>query len=350
MKLLSNLLVLPGDCVLKAYQAYYFPVAPMPMRPESELSNWDDGVIMVSVCAKEWKYNHALRTFYLLIISQGAVDIFVMVTYFIFWTLRIFGAFSEIFWEYQDHYVASWCFTQTYISVIIRCFGILLISLQRYLSVCKNGKRIEQFVNISHRWTLPILHWVIPILYSIPLFAVRNVTFLSKENLEVIADKHDITLATSMTLGFVSTTFLSSSFCYGALLRFLVINRYSSNVSVKREFRLYVQMLGLFFAFVLLVIYNIMQFTFSLHSNDGPVFTMRIVFPIISCFLSYVNAWLMLFLNADIRRKILRLLGRESNSSVQVTVVISQTRKPSSLAEMQRAYSLCSFERRNERK
>ncbi|RCN50225.1 hypothetical protein ANCCAN_03642 [Ancylostoma caninum] len=133
--------------------------------------------------------------------------------------------------------------------------------------MCKNGKQIEQLVNISHRWMLPILHWVIPTLYSIPLLAVKNVTFLSKENLQVIADKHDITLATSMTLGFVSTSFLLCSFCYGSVLRFLVVNRYSSNVSVKREFRLYVQMLGLFFAFVLLVVYNIMQFTFSLHSN-----------------------------------------------------------------------------------
>ncbi|RCN50224.1 hypothetical protein ANCCAN_03641 [Ancylostoma caninum] len=83
--------------------------------------------------------------------------------------------------------------------------------------------------------------------------------------------------------------------------------------------------------------------------QDGPVFTMRIVFPIISCFLSYVNAWLMLILNADIRRKVLRLLGHKNSSNVQVTVVISQTRKASSVGDMQRAYSLCSSERPNER-
>ncbi|RCN26090.1 hypothetical protein ANCCAN_28190 [Ancylostoma caninum] len=152
-------------------------------------------LLIITACVKEWKYNHALRTFYLLIISQGVVDIIVMVSYFMFWSLRTFGVFSDFFWEYQHYYLASWCFTQTYISVIIRCFGILLISLQRYLSMCKNGKQIEQLVNISHRWMLPILHWVIPTLYSIPLLAVKNVTFLSKENLQVIADKHDITVS-----------------------------------------------------------------------------------------------------------------------------------------------------------
>ncbi|KAK6748132.1 hypothetical protein RB195_001014 [Necator americanus] len=206
----------------------------------------------------------------------------------------------------------------------------------------------SEFINVSHRWTLPIVHWAVPLLYSVPLFAVTDVTFLSIENLEVIAEKGDITLATSMTACFVLTIFILCSFCYSSVLRFLVINRFSNSASVKRESRLYVQMLGLFFAFILLVIYNIMQFSFSLRSNNGPVFTMRIIFPVVSCFLSYVNVWMMFILNSDIRRKTFRLFGYKKSSQSQGTIIISITRKPVTVADAQHSHSgISSSYRRN---
>ncbi|KAK6049274.1 hypothetical protein COOONC_13218 [Cooperia oncophora] len=42
---------------------------------------------------------------------------------------------------------------------------------------------------------------------------------------------------------------------------------------------------------------------------DGPIYTMRAIFPAVSCFFSYVNAWMILCLNDDIRRKVLSLIG-----------------------------------------
>ncbi|VDO61792.1 unnamed protein product [Haemonchus placei] len=241
---------------------------------------------------------------YLLIIT-GIVDISVMASYFVFGVLRSSELFNSIFWTYQYHYVASWCFNQTYVLAFIRCFGVLLMSFQRYISLCKNGRPIEQIVNVSHRWTLPLLHWLLPFAYSIPLLILSNATFKDEKNLEV---------ATSMAAIFVSISFILCASCYGAILRFLIVNRYSSSVAVKRERRLYVQMLGLFVAFILLLVFNIMQFRFSLYSNDGPIFTMRMVFPVISCFFSYINVWMMLILNDDMRRKILALLGVRDES------------------------------------
>ncbi|KAK6043847.1 hypothetical protein COOONC_18648 [Cooperia oncophora] len=94
-------------------------------------------------------------------------------------------------------------------------------------------------------------------------------------------------------------------------------NRLDSSEAIKREQRLYLQMLGLFVAFALVFVYNILQFTFSLHTNEGPIFAMRTLFPVISCFFSYVNAWMTLILNGDIRKKILILLGcRPTNVNV----------------------------------
>ncbi|KAK6049276.1 hypothetical protein COOONC_13220 [Cooperia oncophora] len=72
-----------------------------------------------------------------------------------------------------------------------------------------------------------------------------------------------------MTATFVLVTFMLCSMCYGTILRFLIKNRFSNSGALKRERRLYVQMLGLFVGFVLLVVFYILQFTFSLHSNVG---------------------------------------------------------------------------------
>ncbi|KAK6024715.1 hypothetical protein OSTOST_09472 [Ostertagia ostertagi] len=232
-----------------------------------------------------------------------------MANYFIFWTLRVSQVLSDFYWSYQDYYLAEWCFNQTYISVFIRCFGVLLISFQRYISLCKSNWRIEQTINNSQRWILPVLQWVIPILYSIPLIIVSTAIFESSESLEVIAAQSDITLATLMATVFVSVTFIECAFCYGAILRFLMENRLDSCEAMKRERRLYVQMLGLLVAFLLMFAYNILQFIFSLYTNKGPIFEMRTIFPVISCFFSYINAWMTLILNDDIRKKIVILLG-----------------------------------------
>ncbi|KAK6052115.1 hypothetical protein COOONC_10380 [Cooperia oncophora] len=237
------------------------------------------------------------------------MDIFWMVSYLFFGTLRHSGLCNIIFWTYKDYYIATWCYNQTYVSAILRCFGVLVISFQRYISLCQHGHRVEQIINSSHRWVLPVLQWVVPTVYSVPLLVFSNATFSSLETMEVVIERQSITIATSMTATFVLITFFLCCICYGTVLRYLVKNRFNSSVALKRERRLYAQMLGLFVGFVLLVVFYVMQFNFSLHFNDGPIYTMRAIFPVVSCFFSYVNAWMILCLNDDIRRKVLSLIG-----------------------------------------
>ncbi|KJH47240.1 hypothetical protein DICVIV_06694 [Dictyocaulus viviparus] len=224
-------------------------------------------LLTITVCINEWKHNQRQRTFYLLIISQGFVDIIVVLNYFIFSTLRAQLILKDFYWSLQDTYFPTWCFLHIYISVIMRCFGVLLITFHRYLSMCRNHTSIEQFVNVSHRWTIPIIQLTVPLIYSIPLFQINDVVFLSRDTLEVLAKHEQITLVTSMTTLFVSITFTLCSAFYGALLKFLINNRYSNSVAIKRECRLYVQMLGLFIAFGLLLVYNILLMILSFHRN-----------------------------------------------------------------------------------
>ncbi|KAK6009719.1 hypothetical protein OSTOST_25325 [Ostertagia ostertagi] len=218
-------------------------------------------VTIIVICVKEWKHNHTRRTFYLLIVSQGIVDIVVMLNYFLFWTLRVAQLFDNFYWDYQDYYVATWAFNQTYISVFIRCFGVLLITFQRYISLCRNGSRLEQFHNVSHRWAMPIVQWAVPSVYSIPLLLLTHATFHSLQNLEVIVERQSITF---MLRSYTEVSCEKPiQWQHGCKTRAPPI---PSNART-------------LFGFVLLLIYNMMHLKFSLSSNDGPIFTMRIVFP-----------------------------------------------------------------------
>ncbi|XGW18783.1 hypothetical protein V3C99_002962, partial [Haemonchus contortus] len=267
-------------------------------------------LLIIVVCVKEYKYNPAQRAFNLLVISQGVMDILLMASYFFFGTLRLSELVNGFFWTYKDYSIAMWCFNQTYISAILRCFGVLVISFQRYISLCKSVNPTMQLINTSYRWILPMAQWIVPTLYSVPILIFSNATFKAPDNLEVMIEHKDITVATSTTAIFVTITFFLCSFCYVNILRFLVKNRYSVSVAVKRERRLYMQMMGLFVGFVLLFVFYVLQFRFSLNSDNDPIFTMRTIFPVISCFFSYVNIWMMLVLNEDIRRKLLALIRR----------------------------------------
>ncbi|CAJ0602722.1 unnamed protein product [Cylicocyclus nassatus] len=83
---------------------------------------------------------------------------------------------------------------------------------------------------------------------------------------------------------------------------------------------------------MLCVIYNTMQFFFSLQSNDGPVFTMRVVFPLVSCILSYINVYMIIILNKDMRKKVLQLFhGRHDGSHSQTALISIGNRSRSSV-------------------
>ncbi|KAK6049275.1 hypothetical protein COOONC_13219 [Cooperia oncophora] len=107
--------------------------------------------------------------------AEGCMDILLMVSYFIFGTLRLSELCNGLFWTYKEYYIATWCYNQTYVSAILRCFGVLII-------------------NTSHRWILPILQWAVPTAYSVPLLVFSNATFKSSENMEVLIERQSITV------------------------------------------------------------------------------------------------------------------------------------------------------------
>nr|CDJ97777.1 unnamed protein product [Haemonchus contortus] len=78
----------------------------------------------------------------------------------------------------------------------------------------------------------------------------------------------------------------------------------------QRERRVCVQMIGVVVALTLCTVYHVLQFDFSLKADEYPIFWMRrVAFPLLTCFMSYVNPWMMFLTSREIRQKVFAHYG-----------------------------------------
>ncbi|EYC14969.1 hypothetical protein Y032_0038g3551 [Ancylostoma ceylanicum] len=258
------------------------------------------------------------------LVNEGIADVAVMINYSVFVTLRTTNFFNDLFWNLQAYYIGTWCFVQYYYSVVLRALGILLITAHRYITMCKHGSSLEHWMNSRMRWILVLVHWIVPPAYILPFLFREAIPFDDSIAMDPIPKKRLISLANLLSVAFVVPSFTVCILCYLAILRKLYQHRVDLSVSLRRERLVCIQMMGVFIAFALVVLYNILQFNFSLQSNVGPVIQMRVVFPLISSFLSYVNPWMMILTTQDLRRKLLDIYGlREKRFNGSSTKIAS---------------------------
>ncbi|VDM56804.1 unnamed protein product [Angiostrongylus costaricensis] len=75
--------------------------------------------------------------------ENGLADLIACSNYAFSVTLRISHLFDNFYWRYQMYYLATWCFTQYYTFEVLRILGILLITFQRYVTMCCSGSATE---------------------------------------------------------------------------------------------------------------------------------------------------------------------------------------------------------------
>ncbi|KHJ92495.1 hypothetical protein OESDEN_07615 [Oesophagostomum dentatum] len=248
-----------------------------------------------------------------------------MINYFFFITLKTIPLFDEIFWNLQDYYIATWCFAQYYYSLVLRTFGILLLTVYRYITMCQEGSFLEHIMNSKSRWVLVVLHWFLPSAYILPLLCRQNVLFNDPKELDVLADKELISLANILSISFVVPAFTVCIFCYAAIIKFILDLRRNFNGSLRRERHVCIQMMGVFIAFALVMVYHILQYQFSLESNMGPVIEMRKLYILVSSFLSYVTPMMMVITMKDLRRKLNIMYGQRKKRAFVSSVAAVST-------------------------
>ncbi|KAK5974132.1 hypothetical protein GCK32_020450, partial [Trichostrongylus colubriformis] len=115
-------------------------------------------------------------------------------------------------------------------------------------------------------------------------------------------------LGSMITLIAIVVFFSISMLCYILILIHVLNFNYLRNSSNRHEFRLCVQAAGLLIAFLLLFIYSTGQFIINRASDLPLLFTWRLFNPLVTGFLSWVQPWMCLALNTEVRQNVLRIL------------------------------------------
>ncbi|PIO63688.1 hypothetical protein TELCIR_14705, partial [Teladorsagia circumcincta] len=126
---------------------------------------------------------------------RGIADLVLNLNFIVFVILRSIPMTRQIFWDTQQYYVGTWCINQYYVSSIMRTLGILLITLQRYLTMCCQGSAAEQWTDSgNNRWILVITHWTLPFVYVLPVIGRDKILFNSPLTMDVVTPPGLITI------------------------------------------------------------------------------------------------------------------------------------------------------------
>ncbi|CAD6195615.1 unnamed protein product [Caenorhabditis auriculariae] len=243
------------------------------------------------------------NTFYVLFFQHGIADLLSMIFYLLI-SIKYVEPIRTFVFTYQEYYLAAGTYNFIYYTLYIRCCGIVLLTLQRFCTVVFSHTAFNKALQKMAPWKIVVIYWTVPTLLS--LVALKDTGMYFDENMSLYTDKAIISRNTLMAVIVVFVTCLICVFSYAVIFIFVRTHMLSS--ALRRELNLSVQLLGLVFAFLLMFIYYALQYSFSINQNAGPIFTMRSLYPMINGFLSYINPFMIVFLNKEIARGVGRLL------------------------------------------
>ncbi|CAD6195616.1 unnamed protein product [Caenorhabditis auriculariae] len=210
-------------------------------------------------------------TFYTLLFQHGIADLFTMTTYLTQNVLTKIPAIFQLFYTYQDYYLAAGTYNSVYYTLYIRCCGIVLLTLQRFITVHFGQSKLNQIVQRLSSWKIISIYWILPTLLSI--VPLKDHDMHIEPDGQLILDKSIISRNTTMAFTIVLVACSVCVITYTAL--FLFVRNHSLTSALRREMHLSIQLVGLVLAFFLMLAYYSLQTYFSLSQNSGPVFTMR---------------------------------------------------------------------------
>uniref|UniRef100_A0A1I7TH28 G_PROTEIN_RECEP_F1_2 domain-containing protein n=1 Tax=Caenorhabditis tropicalis TaxID=1561998 RepID=A0A1I7TH28_9PELO len=242
---------------------------------------------------------------------------------------RYFGIGNEILFNLQVIGAASWHGNSPALLFMVRMFGILLITFQRYVTVCWPTNWIDSVISHLHPMILVIIHYTVPcILYS-PAFIVGTTEFKDSVALFIINGPNHVQLLSIIVIIMFLISFVMIVFMYLSILKVIFITKKNGSSSsgrfvfqqsnYHREMRLaaHVFLLSLMSATIFLYYWN----EYSMTRNPGNVenwTSLRAYYPILSSNFSYINPITLILLNKDIQ-KMMRHMIFGSKKPIPVT-------------------------------
>ncbi|RCN45948.1 hypothetical protein ANCCAN_07983 [Ancylostoma caninum] len=113
-------------------------------------------------------------------------DIYSLLSYNFFIVLRKSGLCNDLYWGSQPVMpIAS--FITTYFTLYLRCIGIALISVQRYVTVCLYGTTMERLMMETRPHIFGLLHWLSGLLMTATLLTTSfDIKYDNKEDLNMV--------------------------------------------------------------------------------------------------------------------------------------------------------------------
>ncbi|CCD63381.1 G-protein coupled receptors family 1 profile domain-containing protein [Caenorhabditis elegans] len=280
-------------------------------------------ILIVACILKSRKHSAMFQTtFYTILIQHCIADILALPFYA---TLRLsYTLWPHVFYDLKDFGIAAISFNGMYWFIIIRCYGITLMTVQRYFIIGRPTDRSTLFMQSLKPWKVVLIYWFPPVIFCVIFYSHMDITYDSPEQMKYVTDPDVIEGSSRTAFFYVLFSCLICLICYGFILKIVRSKSQTASVSIQREVRLAFQVLLSFLAKLVMMIYFLLIFITSLCSAGTIrdmvfVVAVRRNFPTAYGTLSFIGPFTILIFNNDVYRNVRRMIFRNKISKFTVT-------------------------------
>nr|pir hypothetical protein H04M03.10 - Caenorhabditis elegans [Caenorhabditis elegans] len=231
--------------------------------------------------------------------------------------------------KYQNFRIAAVNYNGLYWLFVIRCNGIALMTIQRYLSIVKSISTITRLIHNLKQWKIFMLYWFSSVLFSIICFSNPEIGFDSPERMILVMDPAYISNTTKILFVFVMVSCMICLVFYGLIVKFIRGNTQSVSKTLQREIRLAFQVFLSLAAQSILLVYLFFSYIFAETGNTAQIVNTRRFFPLAYGTISFIGPFTILIFNKDVLNNVkLLLLAKKllMVSIVKTTNAVSSSR------------------------
>ncbi|CAB3406629.1 unnamed protein product [Caenorhabditis bovis] len=283
-------------------------------------------LIFICLCGLRTHSKIYNSTFYTLFMQHCIADFLAILTYYFVNPIRQIPAVQKFYFEYQKYYIAAACFNTIYVCFIIRCCGIILLSLQRFVIIVFPTSHISLAIQNASKLKVILVFWLIPLPLSIFILKDADFYYDSLETMQIIAPLQITNRNSIIALSIVSLACAICSMCHLSI--YIAIRQKVVSKRLRRELNLTLQIVALHLAFFVMMVFYGLVNHFGRTGNSSARFYIRTIYPIANGFLSYLNPFCVLLLNRDLGERVKCLITRRTirTSDIQLSMTTQSTK------------------------